>query len=410
MITNEQRILLELVSGTLFGKSVAVHPDADWGQVFAEAKKQAVSVLAFEKADRDAMPAEVYGEWKKCVKAAFVHNYRVVRGHTIVDAWLREAGIPYVVIKGCASAEYYPDPGKRSMGDVDFLVSKDRLQEAKRLFTEKGMKLEKDAHDAHLVFSDQGILFEMHFDLARIPNNDAGKKVRSYLKDAIDSAERRSIEYGEANMPSAFHHGLIMLLHVGRHLVSEGVGLRHLCDWALFENSYTDVEFRALFEERLKAAGLWNFAALLTAASVKYLKAEPRQWADVADDKITDALMEDILSGGNFGRKDDKRRQGTLFNDNRGEYEFGSKVSIGRFFSKVNRIVGSEWPFFKRCPVFMPVGWLFLLTRRLFRQASGRRSKLELGEAYEEAMTRRELFRRLSLFKGEQQEAPEGEH
>ena len=54
-------------------------------------------------------------------------------------------------------------------------------------------------------------------------------------------------------MPSHFHHGLNLLLHTNQHLLGEGLGLRHLCDWAVFAAGFSDEEFRELFEEKLKA-------------------------------------------------------------------------------------------------------------------------------------------------------------
>ena len=41
--------------------------------------------------------------------------------------------MPYVAMKGLASAMYYPDPSLRSMGDVDFLVTKENVSHAGKL-------------------------------------------------------------------------------------------------------------------------------------------------------------------------------------------------------------------------------------------------------------------------------------
>ena len=44
----------------------------------------------------------------------------------------RDADIPLAIIKGCAAAMYYPAPLDRSMGDIDFVVPLERIDEANR--------------------------------------------------------------------------------------------------------------------------------------------------------------------------------------------------------------------------------------------------------------------------------------
>lgn len=40
-----------------------------------------------------------------------------------------------------------------------------------------------------------------------------------------------------------------MLLHLFSHLTGARIGIRHLCDWALFLNSIEEKEFLKLFQE-----------------------------------------------------------------------------------------------------------------------------------------------------------------
>ena len=43
-----------------------------------------------------------------------------------------------MILKGAAAAGYYPDPAGRAMGDVDFLVPRERYEDALHLMTEQG--------------------------------------------------------------------------------------------------------------------------------------------------------------------------------------------------------------------------------------------------------------------------------
>ena len=76
-----------------------------------------------------------------------------------------------------------------------------------------------------------------------------GKYVLNKGLDIITSAERGNVSEVEYMVPTAFHHGLVMLLHVAGHLINTGIGLRHLCDWAVFAAKFSDEEFCEMFED-----------------------------------------------------------------------------------------------------------------------------------------------------------------
>ena len=89
----------------------------------------------------------------------------------------------------------------------------------------------------------------MHFQPSGIPQGKAGVKVRKYLSDLLPRSETKQTELGEITVPSTFHHGLIILLHMCHHLTGDGLGLRHLCDWAVFINSIGEEKFLEMFEK-----------------------------------------------------------------------------------------------------------------------------------------------------------------
>ena len=96
-----------------------------------------------------------------------------------------------------------------------------------------------------------------------------------------------------------------MLLHVAGHMINDGgVGLRHLCDWAVFVER-VDVE---RFRPQLESVGLWTFACQLTAVCVRYLGLPEMDWVGEQDDEFLSSLIEDVLSAGNFGKKEAGRR------------------------------------------------------------------------------------------------------
>ncbi|MBR3640519.1 MAG: nucleotidyltransferase family protein [Oscillibacter sp.] len=398
-MTEYQDVLLRLLSKALFDRTVDV-PETDWAKLAREAEMQTVSQLAYSALDEKRLPSELAARWKERVLSGVANNVRVAYDHALLHEWMSEAGIPYAVLKGCASAAYYPDPLYRSMGDVDFLVPEDALEAAGRVMERQGLTPWEEEHISHIVYRRQGAYFEMHFRVAGLPNGAAGERIREYMADVFEKATVQPIENGRASLPAPFHHGLVLLLHTCHHLTGEGVGLRHLCDWGVFENRFSDAEFRALFEEKLKAVGLWRFAQVLTLACVKYLGAPKREWAEAAEGETVDGLMADILAGGNFGRKDGTRQTQTLLISDRGKNGVGKTGMTAQFTESINSFICQKWPAARKNKLLLPAGWLYFGGRRLIREVTAKK-KTDVKRLVNTAAERRDLYRKLHIYERE---------
>lgn len=398
-MNDSQRIILQLLSKALFKRDAEVL-NADWTAILTEAKNQAVVQFIDSVLDKSLLSPEETKAWKQAASQDIANNIRIGHNHSLLHQWMTVANIPYVILKGAASASYYPTPAYRSMGDVDFLVPTDYVERAGKVLEEHGLKSWDRDHISHIVYRGPRMHYEMHFNLAGTPNGTAGDLVREYTKDIFEKAETRTVVSGIATLPSPFHHGLILLLHTCHHLTGEGVGLRHLCDWAVFENSFSDIEFREMFEEKLKAIGLWRFAQILTRVSIKYLGAEDREWAE-ADDELVDALMEDILSGGNFGKKDSNRSIQTMLISDRGKDGVDKTSMADQFIKSGNEVVYHNWPQAREKKILLPFGWAFFGGRRVIRELTGKRAKTDVKQLVSGAEQRRELYKQFKLYEAE---------
>ena len=125
-MTNPQSVLLGLLSRALFGGETEL-PETDWEGVLSEASAQTVIALAHSAIPKDLLSGDEAARWEQKAVAAVGNSIRVTCQHEALHTWLTESEIPYVVLKGCSSAHYYPEPLLRAMGDVDFLVPKECL-------------------------------------------------------------------------------------------------------------------------------------------------------------------------------------------------------------------------------------------------------------------------------------------
>jgi hypothetical protein len=382
-MTQEQQSLLNILSNSLFN-----HHNPVLESPLMEAQAQAVSGIVCA-AMKDAPEQLLFMEAS--------NSARIFYNHAVLHKWLSSSNIPYVILKGCASAYYYPDPTLRSMGDVDFLVPGDYLEAAGQILEAQGLKPWDENHIAHIVYRGAGMCYEMHFKVAGFPNGHAGELMEQYFSDVFDKAELKMVGDSQMMLPSPFHHGLVLLLHTVHHMTGEGIGLRHLCDWALFENSLSNDEFVEMYEDKLQAVGLWRFAQILTQVSIKYLGAEKREWAGEADE-LADQLMEDILSAGNFGVKDTGRSYQTMMISDRGKAGVGKTGMFSQFVESVNNVLYLKIPAAKKYKALLIPGWLFYGGRYGVRVLVGKRKNMLDKDIVEGAEKRRNLYKRLELY------------
>lgn len=395
-----QSQLLGLLSMSLFGCNCHISVD-DYTQLLLEAKDQAVVTLVYSSIDKTRLSPETEKQWSDCSSAYYANTIRVVHNHVILHKWMEDAGVPYVVLKGCVSAAYYPRPQLRTMGDVDFLVPDQYLDKAGAILEREGMTQRDGNRTSHIEYGKVGMDYELHFSLVGMPNGEVGKLIKKYTKDIFKSSSVQKVGNGFARMPSPFHHGIILLLHTCQHLTGEGVGLRHLCDWAVFANSFSDSEFCTTFEECLKQIGLWRFAQILTRTSIKYLGADEKAWAQ-CDESLADALIEDILSAGNFGRKDSATKSVESMLISRGKESTSECGMRSHMIKHVNELIYRRWPSSRKNKLLVPLGWMYFGGRRIWREATGKIKKTNIKKVINSAEKRSELYRQLRLFKSEE--------
>jgi hypothetical protein len=184
------------------------------------------------------------------------------------------------------------------------------------------------------------------------------------------------------------------------HMTSEGIGIRHLCDWLVFADHFTDEEFTDIFEEKLKADGLWNFAQLLTLCGIRYLGCPPKEWAGEAKEELLEALICDICNGGNFGKKDADRYQQIKYISNRGERTVDDKGVFQQLLNTLYKKTRSECAFVKKIPVLLPIGMVCTALQYLMLVLRGERS-MDQKATLEKAAWRKGIYKEFGLFEPE---------
>ena len=387
-LKKHEKMLLDLLANGLFDAHKNVDTDCpEMNSVWFEAYFQTVTLIAFSGTDKTKSGQKI--------NQALADNAKIDYEHTRIHAVMTEAGIPYTILKGYASALYYRDPLTRSMGDVDFLVDSRYLEAASEAMEKNGYTKTNKNREFHDVYTKNNCRCELHYEPAGIPKGETGKKIRKYLADAVEKSVETETEVGTVRVPSDFHHGLIILLHMCHHLTGDGLGLRHLCDWAVFTASLGEQKFLEMFEKPLRDIGLWEAAKIMTSIGSDYLGAPKMKFAEKTDKKIAARILRDIFSGGNFGQKSADRSHESLLISNKNEKDV---PMIKQLFKSANSIVYSNWKIAEKIKILLPIGWIFFGGRYLIRSLFGKRPAVRVKKIAKEAAERKKLYAKLKMF------------
>ena len=393
-LSKESNILLDLLAYSLFYANVNIDVEnIDLAILFSEAKLQTVMATAFDclPATARELNSAVYDKWQMLAFSVMAKNSKQMHANAELQKLFDNLNLPICTIKGFASAYYYNKKHLRQMGDIDFIVPENSVEEYKKILDDNGFLCidEEEEHGFHIGYKKNKDLYEMHKGITSFL--DENGYIEKYIKDIFDNTTVADFGSVKITIPDTFAHGLVMLLHMQRHMINGGgIGLRHLCDWAVFVNTIEDGEWINVFEKKLKSINLWGFAKAMSKVSSLYLKMPEKDWFCDFDESLAQNLLLDIISGGNFGRKDVKRSQELFFmtqnTDSKNSFELYTKGYIKKVYM---------WnAFWKRHKILLPIGIVAYFFRTAFLVIF-KNKKLNLSETQKSGKERNELYNNL---------------
>ena len=191
--------------------------EGDWQRLFALSREQAVSGLWIDGVSQTACrPSEAL--WTQCI----FHLLHIERMNVSLaraeKAWLDRLvvrGIEAEVFKGSSVACWYRKPQYRSYGDIDLVVR--RGWERVEAFLREAGYVYRHEEDS-LALQDGRVAVELHPCRETVYNPFLNVRLQRML-----AADRWGVELYVA----------CLLLHVRRHVLSYGIGLKQVCDVAV---------------------------------------------------------------------------------------------------------------------------------------------------------------------------------
>lgn len=394
-INFEISVLLQLLAKHIFeiDENIKLN-NVDLEKLYEEARNQTVLAIAFDALPKDAriLNPKIYDEWQTIAFSIMQQTINNNYSNANITELFDKNGIEQCTIKGYSSAYYYPNPCLRQMGDIDFIIDKDKDEISTHLLLDNGF-ICKEKNSYHSEFVKGKMIYEMHIDIAETID---GKSCYSdMIEDIIRKSNVVNSSVGAIRIPSKFHHGVTMLVHMQRHMMTgSGIGLRHLVDWAVFVNSIDNDEWIEIFEEKLKKVGLWKFAETISKTASIYIKLPEKEWFSNADKELAAALICDILDGGNFGRKSTTRNMQKIVSAN------GDKSKMVRLLQGLNSWIYTKYPICSKYKILLPMFYV-LHSFKIFFKVVFKRSEYKFSEVFKKGEEQYNMYEKFGFYREE---------
>lgn len=367
-----------------------------WQEIFNEAKHQTVSAIAFDGTrDIESIDSDVFKKWQNYTALELINNENVLIEQEKLLKLLNKNNIQSIILKGASAAINYSKPELRAMGDIDFLIDLNEFEKANNILINNGYKLTNNTHRTHFVYQKNNCYFEMHKKANGIPENDTGEIINNILMDAVAKSKEAEFNGHRFSMLSNTQQALTLILHIQNHMQMGGLGLRQICDWAVFIANVDENEMDEVLGT-LESCGLLTFTKVITKLCVLHLglNQDGVKWSLDAEDELCDFLIKDFLLSGNFGRK------------NKEIYGAGNLITIKRnersLLNNVfhNYIVRSklEWQITKKYPFISYFAPFYYPTRYLFKIITGKKSLTHTVTSMRVSTSRRKVYDKLKIF------------
>ena len=393
----EMQTLLVLLAYELFQKKLEVDAsDVDWTAVLTEGDKHAVTALLYPGLRLlNGVPEDTIAKARSAAITATIASESMLKSQRDILELLKANHIPCTVLKGTSVAYLYPHPELRTIGDIDILVDEDKLDYTCSIMQANGFAPAYTA-EKHLCLQKDTVWVEMHRMVSVFPESEKGRFTKQTTTDALRHTQEAEIGGVRFPMLSGAYQIIALLAHMEQHLATSGIGLRQVCDWAVTVDALRDCfdgETLALLER----CGLLQCAKIMTRLCEKYLGLPPCAWSAEAPDALADAMLADILVGGNFQAQAAERPFTEVLMDAYDVAGKGKTCIMRNYVRFLQKHIRKKYPWAKS-RLWIPAFGIFLPARWCVRVLLGKRKKVNLTHAVGTAREREKLLRGMKLY------------
>lgn len=367
-MTRDDDYLLSLLSSAVNNKAPIPpsYESVDWTYIYEQSIHHNISPLIYvvvKDLPADLQPPFLK-QWK--MQTLYSSTKSIQRRNELLELFdeFKAADIEVLLFKGLIISELYPEPILRNSGDVDLLVRIENLEKITELLVNIGYKRSKENTDLKYTYfiSPDGLVVDLQTKVwSYYANKD--KKKSELIEEMIWQNHIIALVDGhEIPTLGIQEHLFGLICHAAKHFISQGIGIRHLCDIALYVNKYYEnIDWPSLVPKFEKINLLGFFESLLV-LNERYLgmKKLPVIISNALNQDAQDMLLKDMLDAGIFGRKSLANKimipaVGSVYY--LGKSSQRMKLLLHLLFPS-SKGFGQRYNYAKKYPILLPAAWI----------------------------------------------------
>lgn len=338
---------------------------ADIDRLLRSAHEQKFQPMVFEVLSGNPEISEMpeFAQYRRSIRAQVAIQAQKTVAFSALYTAMRDAGLHPLVVKGILCRSVYPNGDMRPSSDEDLYVSDGEFSKSCAFLREYGMqpteeKDEKTADEIGWRKQGTGLYIELHRRLFR--DTGAERDLQRFFNNAFGNPAEYEMPDGTivlSLMPE--DHMLYLILHAFKHFIGRGVGLRQICDMALWASKYNErIDWDRLMNE-CGTVRADRFAAAVFRIAGEELRIGPELPECMRDLSVDyEPLLSDILDGGVYGGTDAARTHAAAITKGKVSSARNRKRhSVLRNAFPPRKQLISKYPVLKTHPAMLPVIW-----------------------------------------------------
>lgn len=312
----------------------------------------------------NALPEEDKAKWNNYRLTELQRTIVVNNERNHILEQFDKKGISYIFLKGLVLRELYPQTAMRQMSDNDIMFDAARRDDVKKIMLDNGYYLSSQTEKSDDYYKEPYTMIEFHKELF---NHEYMQEI--FSAELVWKNAKKADASGCRYIMSDEDNYAFTLLHMFKHYIMEGCGVRFLCDMYLLNQCAQNLDFEYIdsllqkIQDNPKAALIEDLPDL----TIPEFKTMVNNLIDAVffdKDIASDAqsLLADMLSGGVYG-------SGKTFQDKIDEQGGKFRYIISRLFPpKVNMY--DNYPLSKKYKILLP----FFYIKRWFDKLKYKKS------------------------------------
>lgn len=401
-----QKQIVKFIKNAINGEkaNIDINEQIDWESIISLSREHKIEALAYSAIPnkvKDTIPNELLNLWKKEVFMSGITQQCHMKEMENVLKEFNKANIDVLVLKGLVIRDLYNSPTLRTMSDADIVVKKSNLEKSKEVLTKVGYTEYKQTPNDFMFIKSGCLPIELHWDLA---DDHFFKQISKFEEDMWPNILPVNIGKAYANEMGLEDLAIFQCIHMAKHIVYRGFGIRHLIDFTLLVNKRgSEIEW-VNFLDRCKKYGIYKFVlqVILTCNALFDMSIPSEIEFILNEDKsYLDEFIRDIFESGVHGKLEFLNGMASEFaytaDKDGGKNESSFKRYMRFLFPKVETM-SDTYNYAKKHKVLHPVAWGHHLVRGVCNKDYSLKEKIKFTtETVSVSQKRNDLINYLEL-------------